>query len=109
MFGDIDERLIPFIPDYRINLVIPDEIEDFDIFSTELGEVLEFIKVSTDKKEMETLLNTNKKLSVMSSESVNAINIFTGMNILVNEKEGVTDMCKAWEEQKNEFPYKTLS
>lgn len=109
MFGDIDERLIPFIPDYRINLVIPDEIEDFDIFSTELGEVLEFIKVSADKKEMETLLNTNKKLSVMSSESVNAINIFTGMNIPVNEKEGVTDMCKAWEEQKNEFPYKTLS
>ncbi len=55
-------------------MVILDEIEDFDIFSTELGEVLEFIKDSADKKEMETLLNTNKKLSVMSSESVNAIN-----------------------------------
>ena len=47
MFGDVDEELMPFIPDYRINL-------------------------------------------------------FAGTDIDIDEKEEVIDMCKAWEEQKNE-------
>ena len=29
MFGDVDEELLPFIPDYRINLLAPREITDF--------------------------------------------------------------------------------
>ena len=28
MFGDVDEELLPFIPDYRINLLAPREITD---------------------------------------------------------------------------------
>ena len=27
MFGDVDEELLPFIPDYRINLLAPREID----------------------------------------------------------------------------------
>lgn len=29
MFGDVDEELLPFIPDYRINLLAPRKITDF--------------------------------------------------------------------------------
>ena len=29
-------------------------------------------------------------------------NLFAGTNIDIDEKEEVIDMCKAWEEQKNE-------
>ena len=31
-------------------------------------------------------------------EAISAINVFTGVNIQINEKEGKTDMCKAWDD-----------
>ena len=38
----------------------------------------------------------------MDRETVEAINLFAGTDIDIDEKEEVIDMCKAWEEQKNE-------
>ena len=38
----------------------------------------------------------------MDNESVSAINTFIGVNIPVNTEGSVTDMCKAWEDQKEE-------
>ena len=35
-------------------------------------------------------------------QTVEAINLFAGTDIDIDEKEEVIDMCKAWEEQKNE-------
>lgn len=61
-----------FVPDYRVNLVIPSEMENFDKFHTELGGVLE------------------------------AVNTFTGTKITLNEKEGETNMGIAWDEMLNE-------
>lgn len=102
MFGEYDERLKPFLPDYRINLIIPSEIKNFDRFRTELGSVLEVIKASADKDSMNGLFQDYEKFSAMSNESVEAINTFIGTNISVNQKEGVTNVCKAWEELRNE-------
>ena len=38
----------------------------------------------------------------MDRETVEAINLFAGTDIDIDEKEEVIDMCKAWEDQKNE-------
>ena len=38
----------------------------------------------------------------MDRETVEAINLFAGMNIQTDGKEEVIDMCKAWEEQREE-------
>ena len=83
-----------------ISLVVPQEITDFDKFRTTLGEVLEVIKVSEDKEAMKQLLATNPQFVAMDNESVSAINTFIGTNIPINEKGSVTDMCKAWEDQR---------
>ena len=61
MFGDVDEELLPSIPDYRINLLAPREITDFTGFRTSIRQLLD-----------------------------------------IDGKEEVIDMCKAWEDQKNE-------
>lgn len=37
MFGETDEKLMRFIPNYHVNLVAPSLIENFDKFKTELG------------------------------------------------------------------------
>ncbi len=97
-----DERLDAFIPDYKINLVIPQEIDYFDRFKTTLGEVLQVVKVSENRKEMRRLLTTNPKFLAMDNESVSAINTFIGVNIPLNREGSVTNMCKAWEDQKEE-------
>ena len=102
MLDHSDETLIKFIPDYHINLVVPEEIDDFKKFRTTLGEVLEAIKVSNDKEQMRQLIFSNPVFQKMDNESVAAINTFLGTNIPLNKNEEVTDMCKAWDDLINE-------
>ena len=52
MFGKIDPRIKKYVNDYTLNLITPDEIEDFTRFSSELGIAMEFINISDDKKKL---------------------------------------------------------
>ena len=51
---------------------------------------------------MQEVLQNDEKFSNVDRETVEAINLFAGTDIDIDEKEEVIDMCKAWEEQKNE-------
>lgn len=51
---------------------------------------------------MKELLLSNPKFSEMDNESVAAINTFIGVNIPLNKERSVMNMCKAWEDQKEE-------
>lgn len=51
---------------------------------------------------MQEVLQNDEKFSKVDRETVEAINLFAGTDIDIDEKEEVIDMCKAWEEQKNE-------
>ena len=103
MFGQFDKRLKLFIPDFRLNLIVSGEMEKFNQFHTELGSVLEAIKVSADKDSVNRLFQGDEKFLAMSNELVEAINIFIGTNISTNQKKWVTNMCKAWEDMMNEM------
>ena len=102
MFGDVDEELLPFIPDYRINLLAPREITDFTGFRTSIRQLFEVLKNSYDKEKMQEVLQNDEKFSKVDRETVEAINLFAGTDIDIDGKEEVIDMCKAWEDQKNE-------
>ena len=102
MFGDVDEELLPFIPDYRINLLAPREITDFTGFRTSIRQLFEVLKNAYDKEKMQEVLQNDEKFSSVDRETVEAINLFAGTDIDIDEKDEVIDMCKAWEEQKNE-------
>ena len=102
MFQKVDERLKPYLPDYRINLLVPQEIKDFHSFRTTLGAVLEIIKYSNDNQAMSRLLENRKRFSTMDNESISVINTFLGTEIPFNDLEGGNDMCKAWEDHKEE-------
>jgi len=101
MFGEMDEYLKQFIPDYHINLVAPNQIQNFEKFKTELGQTLEFIKYSADTPHFKMMLSKLKNQK-LSNETVSVINLFTGAKIKLNEKEEVTDVCLAIEEIKQE-------
>ena len=102
MFGDVDEELLPFIPDYRINLLAPREITDFTGYRTSIRQLFEVLQNAYDKEKMQEVLQNDEKFSKVDRETVEAINLFAGTDIDIDEKEEVIDMCKAWEEQKNE-------
>ena len=102
MFDDVDEELLPFIPDYRINLLAPREITDFTGFRTSIRQLFEVLKNAYDKEKMQEVLQNDEKFSRVDRETVEAINLFAGTDIDIDEKEEVIDMCKAWEDQKNE-------
>ena len=100
MFQKVDERLKPYLPDYRINLLVPQEIKDFHSFRTALGAVLEMIKMSGDEQAMSCLLQNGKRFSSMDNESIEVINTFIGTEIPYNEPEGGNNVCKAWDDHK---------
>ena len=54
------------------------------------------------RKKMQEVLQNDEKFSRVDRETVEAINLFAGTDIDIDEKDEVIDMCKAWEEQKNE-------
>ena len=102
MFDDVDEELMPFIPDYRINLLAPRKITDFTGFRTSIRQLFEVLQNAYDKEKMQEVLQNDEKFSNVDRETVEAINLFAGTDIDIDEKKEVIDMCKAWEEQKNE-------
>ena len=99
----IDERLLKYIPNCEIALITPNTVKDFSKFRTPLGDVLELIKKSTDKKAFYDFIMENPHFRNVDNETVSAINVFTGMNIPVDEKKEGIDMCKALEDLKLEY------
>lgn len=100
MFAEVDESLQCFLPDYSINLLVPSEIRDFEKFQTELGDVLEAIKASGDENLMARLLEENPHFHRIDNDSLRMIKEFTNTDIAINETEGVTNVCKAWDDHK---------
>ena len=97
-----DERLRPFVPDYRVNLLSPSSIVDFAQFRTELGEVFEFIKCSGDKTALTTLLNDNAEFRQLDRASAEVINEVTGLNLDFTMEGEKVDVCKAIEQIRKE-------
>lgn len=100
MMGNIDKNILPYVSDYKINLVEPEKITDFTKFETGLGQLFEILQNASDKNKMESVLKKDPAFKKIDRETAAAINLFAGMNLKVNEKDEVVDVCKAWEEQK---------
>ena len=82
----------------------PREITDFTGFRTSIRLLFEVLKnaYDYDKEKMQVVLQNDEKFSKVDREKVEAIKLFAGTDIDIDGKEEVIDMCKAWEEQKNE-------
>ena len=99
MFDSVDGRLNEFINDYKLHVIVPDEIKDFEKFKTELGLALEFIASSQEDDRIEKI-ESNPRFSAVMNETVHLLNMCTGSKLELNEKEGEVDMCKGIEDLK---------
>ena len=97
MLNTKNERLLRFVPDYRINLIAPAQVpdEDFEKFSTDFRDVLQFIKCSRNDAKLEMLTRDNERFSRMNPETAELINLITDSKLKLTVEEGTVDMCEA--------------
>ena len=99
-----DDRLLPFIPDYKLNLITPADIDDTDFtkFHTELSPVLKYLKYSRSKDKLNEVVHTDPIYRRLDRDSAEMINIVTGSSLRIEQGKESIDMCQAIEEMRAE-------
>ena len=98
MFDVQDKAILDYVSNYKLNLIVPEEIKDFEKYKTELGPVLEFISDAGDGKRLEKALKEKEeRWSVLGSEEVNLLNICIKAKLEIEsdaEKGAEGKVCK---------------
>ena len=94
-----NQQLLSFVPDYHIHLLEPHCISDDDLqkFSTNLREVMGYIKYANDKQKLAAFIHNNPRMTIERNAAL-VISAATHTSINISEKEETVDMCKAIEE-----------
>ncbi len=98
LFDPPDKRLLPYIQDYKVFLIEPARMsdEDFDKFSTNLGQVLKFMKVAQDKKKLAELVNSDAAFKSMGKKAAQVLRDCAKVKINIEPEQEVVNMCKGW-------------
>ena len=104
MLADVEEELLPFIADYRINLIAPASVdaESMNRFQSSLREVLLYIKYSRDRKQLKNLRDSDSRYRELDLEAALVINTVTNSKLKLDKKKGKIDMCLVIEEMRRE-------
>lgn len=104
MLADVEEELLPFIADYRINLIAPASVdaESMNRFQSSLREVLLYIKYSRDRKQLKNLRDSDSRYREPDLEAALIINTVTNSKLKLDRKKGKIDMCLVIEEMRRE-------
>ena len=92
MFEEIDESIMKFVEDYKVHLIVPNEIQDFDRFATDFGKVMKYIAVSENMEALKQL-QSDEAFKSVDVDTVRLLNACTNSNISINEGEEKVDMC----------------
>ncbi len=77
---------------------MPDE--DFEKFSTDFRDVLQFIKCSKDEGKLARLAEENERFLRMDPETAELINLITDARMKLNVEEGSVNMCEAIQQMR---------
>ena len=104
MFGGENEKILPFVSDYKINLIEPQRMSDEEInrFHTDLREVLLYIKYSKEKEKLMELLKNDTGFRNLKTETAIMLNTLTNSKLKFNEEKEETSMCLAIDELREE-------
>lgn len=103
MYPDwMDDSLLKYVADYRINLVSPALMTDseLNIFKSDLKSVLKFIKYSNNKDELSKLINDNKDFMNLDRLTAQTISICSNVDFNIPVGEETVNVCKAIEDMK---------
>ena len=96
------EILEKYLPNYKINLVDAERLEDVEKFSDDLQVILTMLRYRDSKEELKHYIDENKKFfQNVDYETSQAMKAFLNMKQIPGEteqKEEMVDMCKAIQE-----------
>ena len=95
-----NKELLAFVPNYRLNLLAPNKIEDFGQFRTELGVLFECIKHKQDSNM--DWMEGKEHFRHVNRNTASLIKTVTGFDISLDEEGDVVDMMNAWENGLNQ-------
>ena len=97
-----NEILEKYLPNYKINLVDAERLEDVEKFSDDLQVILTMLRYRDSKEELKHYIDENKKFfQNVDYETSQAMKAFLNMKQIPSEteqKEEMVDMCKAIQE-----------
>lgn len=98
--SDMKDIVRRYVNDYKLHIIVPNEIENFEQFSTELGFCFRYIQSSTNKMKLKKILKEFEEVySGFDKESGNLIQVVTNTKLPKGaEKEDSLNMCKAIED-----------
>ena len=97
MFGDYDPELLQFVQDYKLNLIVPSEIEeeDFPKLHSDLNPLFRFLKHTGSASRLVADFSSDSAFRFVDKTTVDMINVFTDANIPYSQNEERVDMCQA--------------
>jgi hypothetical protein len=93
MFETKNPNILRYVNDYKLNLIVPKEINNFKLFTSELRQLLQFIAGSNDEEFMRSI-QENKDFASVQAETVRLINACTNAKIHIPEGAKEVNMCK---------------
>lgn len=103
-----EEKIFPFVSNYRLNLFDYHEYEEFGQFRSELQSVFEFLRYSGEKEQMKKKLKEHREqYEELSSQAKILLTKLTNIKKIPGVsgeafERGEFSMCKAFEDMKEE-------
>ncbi|MBQ6845158.1 MAG: Rpn family recombination-promoting nuclease/putative transposase [Agathobacter sp.] len=99
-FKDVPQELRDMVSDYKINIIDIRKFENTEVFQTDLKQVFDFIRFSTDKKRLLDLVENDGYYKAMDDDAFAVVTKYTNSKELVRTKNytvegGKNDVCKA--------------
>ncbi len=94
-----EPEILNYISDYKLNLIVPDELMDFDKFRTELGFLLEFFQHADNADALEQFIN-NKQTdeTALSIDAIHLLNTCLNAGIELSDQKEDVPVCKGIDE-----------
>ena len=102
MYAAADDAIMQYVPDYKINLIAPEQMSDDEIkeFKTSLKEVMLYIKYSKDKAKLHEVTQADESFQNLDRQAAEVINVTTNSKLKYPEGKEKIDMCAALEEMR---------
>lgn len=102
MYTNLDDAILQYVPDYRVNLIAPGNMaeEEIEEFHSSLKEVMLYIKYSKDKEKLQEVTQKDKNFRSLERQAAEVIRVTTNSKLKYHKGQEVINMCMALEEMK---------
>lgn len=101
MFEETDESILRFVEDYKLHLIIPNEIQDFSKFTTDFGKVMKYIAAASNKSTLWEI-RQNEAFHKVNAETARLLNVCTQSNIPIDNDKEEINVSKGVEELRED-------